>query len=458
MKKVLVVLVLIGVVLVVGAYWFSHAPSAAGSSEGFTLAPVRRGPILETVSATGILQPHEVTAVGSELSGKVVEILPNAEVTKVVAEGEALLKLDDRMARIKLDQARTSIRLAQADVERAKATRQGAQLRVNRFREQLKNEIGFQKDLDEAETMLKSADAAVKAAEVKVDEARDAERLAQHGLDLCTVRVPTRTNAEDHSPANNKRYTIIERKVVPGQLIGPPASAQLFTLASDLGQMQVHAQVSENDIGKMRVGLDATFTVYAYSEEEAKFKGKVQEIRPMPTNLHGAVFYDVVVDVTNQRDPNTNEWELRPGMTAAVDIILRRHDDVWKVPTEALNLQLDDGYQTPATRAKLARWRDRSDADDWKPVWILDAHGKPWPVFVRIGGKAGARPETDNALNHFGETGIKDAQYNEVLDWDPELEPKPDPKVASSYPQVITNAPPVRSPGFFEKPPNVKLF
>lgn len=447
MKRLVIGLALVAAALTASLYWINRSSTSVNGVEGFTLSSVQYGPMLETVSATGMLQPHEVAAVGSELSGKVIEIYPNAEVTKIVAEGEPLLKLDDRMARIKLDQARTAIRLAQADVERAQAAREGARLRVSKFQELVKKEIGFQKDVDEAETLVKTAEAAVRAAEVKVEEARDAERLAQYGLDITVVRVPTQvTPSTERSPSDKKHYTVIDRKVVPGQLIGPPASAQLFTLASDLGRMQVHAQVSENDIGKVSVGLDTTFTVYAYSDEDAKFSGKVQEIRPMPTNLHGAVFYEVLIDAANRRDPKTSEWELRPGMTAAVDIILRRHDHVWKMPTEALNLQLDEAYQSDAARARLLQWRNKSGSDDWKPVWILDARSKPWPIFVRIGGQ-----------DKQGQTGIKDAQYNEVLEWDPDLEPRPDAKVQSTYPQVITNVPPVRSPGLFDKP-NVKLF
>jgi hypothetical protein len=231
---------------------------------------------------------------------------------------------------------------------------------------------------------------------------------------------------------------------VPGQLIGPPASAQLFTLATPLERMHVHAQVSENDIGKVRQGLAARFTVYAYTEDEARFAGKVLEIR-QPTNVHGAVFYDTVIDVANQRDPKTKEWRLRPGMTAAVDIILRKHSQVWKVPTAALSLQLDETYQSEAARAKLAQWQGRKDHDDWKPVWILDPQGKPWPIFIRIGGR-----------NASGETGIEDGQLAEVLEWEPQGDVKPDPTNRATYPQVITAAPAVRKRGFIE--PNVKVF
>jgi hypothetical protein len=208
--------------------------------------------------------------------------------------------------------------------------------------------------------------------------------------------------------------------------------------------MHVHAQVSENDVGKVRPRLSATFTVYAYPEEEARFRGEVREIR-QSTNVHGAVFYDTVIDVANQRDPKTNEWRLRPGMTAAVDIVLRKHTNVWKVPTAALSLQLDEHYQTEAARSKLVQWQSRKDHDDWKPVWILDSQGKPWPVFLRIGGR-----------NPSGETGIEDGQYAEVLEWEPHSDAKPDPANRATYVQAITAAPVIRKRGFIE--PNVKVF
>ena len=158
--------------------------------------------------------------------------------------------------------------------------------------------------------------------------------------------------------------------------------------------------------------------------------------------MHGAVFYDTVIDVSNQRDAKTGEWKLRPGMTAAVDIILRKHANIWKIPTSALSLQLDEHYQSEAARAKVAEWQDRGD---WKPVWILDAQRKPWPVFVRIGGR-----------EVRGEEAIEDGQSAEVLEWDSQLHPKPDAKERATYPQLITGAPAVKKRGLVE--PNVKVF
>jgi HlyD family secretion protein len=386
-----------------------------------------------------------VIAVGSELSGKVVEIYPAGEVNQSVQEDEPLLKLDDRLARAKLEQAETAVRKAKAGVEQAKAHRWAAETKVQRLTV-VPNDVGLQRELDEAQYKLREANAAVMAAEVTVEEAEKARSQAQLGLDLTVVRAPRVNAASSDASRSKRRYTVIDRKVVLGQLIAPPASAQLFTLASDLAHMQVHAQVSENDIGKIRSGLAATFTVYAYSEGDVRFHGKVVEIRPMPASLHGAVFYDTLIDVPNERDKSTKEWKLRPGMTAAVDIILREHPKVWKVPSAAINFQLDEHYQSEAARAKLARWHTKADQDDWKPVWILDSTGKPWPIFVRVGGK-----------NQAGETAIGDGQFNEVLEWDSELNPKPAPQTPATYPRVITGAPPPGKKGLFDRP-NVRVF
>jgi HlyD family secretion protein len=444
-KTLLMILLLLGIIFVAGAYWFNQAWSGHNGEEKFTLASAEWGSIAETVSATGLVQPQQVIAVGSELSGRVNEIYPKAEINKEVQEGEPLLKLDDRLAKLKLDQAKTTVQLAETDVTRAEAARDAAQVRVRRLRELLeKTEVGFQKDLDEAQIQLRVADAAVREAQLKVEQARGAEKQAQYGLDLTVVRATAGVNSAASSSSARRSFTIIDRKVVPGQLIAPPVSAQLFTLSSPPGRMHVHAQVSENDIGKVRQGLPVSFTVYAYTDEQAQFTGQVLEIR-QSSNVHGAVFYDTVIEVANRRDPKTGEWQLRPGMTAAVDIILRKHTNVWKVPTSALSLQLDEHYQGEAARARLTEWQSRRDRDDWKPVWILDPQGKPWPVLIRIGGR-----------NAAGETGIEDGQYDEILEWDPRLEPEPDPELRPTYPQLITGAPALRKRGFIE--PNVKVF
>jgi multidrug resistance efflux pump len=444
-KKLLVLLVLIGVVLVSGAYWFNHNRSGSNGDDGITYANVLWGNLTETVSATGILQPEQVFAVGSPLSGKVVEFYPNTDANGIVHEGDPLLKLDDWLARETLDKARAALQMAESGVKMAVADRDGAALKVKHLREVMTEGVGFKRELEEAEFKLKASEAQVALARAKLQEANVAVKQAQFGLDQTVVRVQTTPGKEKSSPAT-RAFVILESKVVLGQFIAPPASAQLFTLASDLGQMQVHAQVSENDIGKMKIGLDATFSVYAYPDDLAQFRGKVRDIKPMPNSVHGAVFYDTLVDTANQRDPGTKEWMLRPGMTASVDLILRRHQNVWKMPTAALSFQPEDKRLSEASRALLARWEERPEHDDWKPVWVHDSGIKVRPIFVRIGGKSAS-----------GDSGIQEGDYTEVFEWDPDLTPRPDPKLQSTFPRVITAATPITRPSIFDQP-NLKVF
>jgi HlyD family secretion protein len=443
-KKILTFLVLMGVVLAAGAYWLNSPLSGSEGAQEYILTPIDWGTIRETVSASGLLQPKEAIAVGSELSGRVVKIYPTAHVNNVVQPGEPLLKLDDRIAQQRLEQANVAVRMSQADLARAEALREAAQSELSAQLELHQKELASKYAVERARAQVRAAEAALETAQVKIDEARAAQKLAQIGVELMVLRAPTGDHESAKLGPQKQQYTIIDRKVVLGQLIAPPASAQLFTLTNDLSRLQVHIQVSENDIGKIRVGLPVTFTVYA--EADARFQGGVAEIRAMPTNVHGAVFYDTIVDVANERDPSTNEWKLRPGMTAAVDIILRQHTGVWKIPAAALTLQLDERPLSEAARAKLAQSQSLDNSGDWKPVWTLDKHGKPWPILVRLGSK-------DTA----GETGIADTEFSEVLEFDPELNPKPDPQAPSTYLKVLTGTAAAEKKGLFDRA-NVKVF
>jgi HlyD family secretion protein len=448
MKKLLVLLVLVMLGLAAAAWWFSPARRESGEA-AFSTASAEFGSLTETVSATGVLQPQEVFPVGTELAGKVVEVA--ADFNQIVSEGDLLLRLDDRAAQHKLKQAETAVQLAKTAVQQAKAQQDAAEKTVDRLRK-LSENVSMRKDLDAAEAQLKAAQVAVDVADVRVREAEDARSLAELGVKLTRVHVPViaRPSAsggpapglgalapDGSAPQGKRKFIVLERKVELNQQVGPPASAQLFLLGGDLAQMQVIAQVAEGDIGRVRRGQRADFTVSAYGDD-VPFSGRVTDLRLLPTSDHGAIFYRVVIDVTNRKDQASGDWQLRPGMTASVDVVVRRHDDVWKVPIAAVNYQMPDEYQTDAARAKLAQWQGRKDAEQWKAVWAVGSGGKPWPVFVRLGGSDGK-----------GDTAIHDAQFDEVLEWDPDF-PPPDPK---GPPQFIIGAPPSSKGGLFKLPP-----
>jgi HlyD family secretion protein len=428
-KKLLVLLVLIGAILVGVAYWMNYSTRSNGEGQ-FTTASVERGGLAEVVNATGILQPEEITAVGSPLSGEVVEICDAADFNKFVKKGQELLKLDDRMAKLKQSHAEVGVELAEADVTRAQASLNAAQVAQTDAAERFNKNLLKKPELDQAKTALAVAEAGLDAAKVRVKEAQEALKLANLGVELTVVRAPT-------------SGWIIDKKVIRGQLIAPPVCAQLFTIASDLKWLHLNAQVPEGDSSRVRPGLKATFTVYAYTDADDTFQGTVEQVRPMATNVQGAVFYSTIIKVANREIIQSNgvqTWMLKPGMTANVDIQRRRHDDTWKMPNAALTFPLDEHYQTPEAKAKLEKWQSQKSGPDWVHVWVL-RNKKPWPLFVRIGGK-----------NAAGDTGIKDGQFTEILEWEPEFEPKADPKTPATFPQVIIAAPPVTKPGIFDKP------
>jgi hypothetical protein len=254
---------------------------------------------------------------------------------------------------------------------------------------------------------------------------------------MTQIRVPMPS-----TQVSKRSYLIIDRKANIGQAVGPQGGP-LFVLAGDLDHMEIHTQVAEGDINKVRKGLAAVFTLGGFAEDEVEFRGTVREIRPLANNVKGAVFYDAVVEVANQRDPVSHEWRLRPGMTASVDIIRGEHQNVWKIPSQALNFKLDDAYFTPEIRHRLTEFRQRPDAEQWVTLWTWDPdRGSVWPLFVRILG-----------TNAQGELGLKDSEGNEILEW----EPGRAPSAESGPPRVIINAPPARAPGLFDQPANIKV-
>lgn len=443
MKKLLFLLLLIGLALAGVAWWLNPGRQRGPEAGEYTTLPVEYGAIRDVVSATGLVQPRQTFPVGTELAGKVVAVL--ADYNQTVAEGDVLLRLDDRMARQRLDEARVGVKQAEAGLDTAQKAAQRAR--------NLTAEIRNQWDVELAESQVRRAQAAVEAAQVKVRE-------AELGLSLTTVRVPVLSRPAEGSassghpertgvgtllekgtvPGARQTFIVLDRKVSLNQEIGPPASALLFTLAGDLARMRVLTQVVEGDVGKIRRGLGADFTVAGGGENAPTFHGTVEEIRLVPTSERGAVFYTVVLNAANRKD-DSGEWMLRPGLTASVDVIRQVHDHVWKLPSAALNVQPEDGMLTPQAKEKLARWQSAPDREQWRTVWVVGPENRPWPVFVRVGG-----------TNARGEPGLQDAQYTEVLGWDPELKPQPGPEDKATYPRVIIGLPPPKKSGLFNAP------
>lgn len=391
-RKVILLAALLCAILASMAFYWQHSHGKV-ASDGSVWQPLEYGVITESVSATGVLQPRDAVIVGTELAGRVAEVL--VDVPQAVGADQPLMKMDDRLARLRVKQAEVAVELAKADVTRAEAGRDSAKVAVQRALELL-GAGGQRRDVDQAELQLKLAEAAVTGTQIKVQEAEAALRMAEYGLSLTVVRSPI-------------AGVVIDRKAIAGQQTGPPLSAAMFTVAADLGRMEVVAQVAEGDVGRLKVGLPATFTVNSFPD--VVFRGQVKQIMLVPATVQGAVFYPVTVAAENVKDPATGEWRLRPGMPAAVELVLRTHANIWKLPLAARGVVLEASRQDQAARQKLARWENRPDRADWTMVWAREGEGPPRPLFLKTGGDAASQ----------------DGQFIEILAWDPD-EPARNPQ------------------------------
>lgn len=465
MKKLLALLVVLGLALAAGAYWINRSMGHRPPTADFTLAPVEYGPLSESVSATGTLKAEDTIEVGSSLPGRLVQIA--ADNNQRVLEGDVLARLDDRLAQQDLRDAGVAVQMARKGLVQARANRAAAERALEK-QKSLPGDVGRKFDLEAAQNLLDAADAGVEVAEAQVEKAEEARRRAHLGLTATVIRVPhvmrSATNpalatilesdmqealavALGMWPFERHTYTVLDRRVEANQQIAPPLSARLFLLTPDLSKLRMNAQIAESDISKVHPGQAVEFTVSTYAQDDVHFQGVVRLVPTMPASatptsimpggsaLPGPVFYEVIVDVKNEPDSSGMGWRLRPGMTASLDIIQRKEDHVWKLPNAALTFQLDDAYQSEDAKKKLADWDNRPDRAQWRPIWVLNDQKEAWPVFVRIGG--------ENALH--------DAQFQQVLEWDLEWSKKLDPRNSATSPRVITGAPPVGKGGLFNK-------
>jgi HlyD family secretion protein len=442
-KRLLLVLVGVGLVVAGSIWWFAGRREPRVDPAACAFATVEFGNLAEIISATGSVQPREIYTVGTEMGGKVVAVL--ADYNQVVEEGDVLVRLDDERARDRVRMARLATEAARAALRQAEAQRDTAAKVLERERKR-DPEIRRQVDLDVLEGNLRTADAALEAAQVKVREGEEAHHQAEQSLRKMAICAPVLASgdyalapvreslqrpgvgsvAPDGTPSQQRRsFLVLDRNVTLNQIVGPPASASLFTLAGDLDRVQVVTQVAEGDALKVTTGQEARFTVAG--TDEPVFTGKVEETRLTPAADRGAIFYKVIVEARNQRDPSTNAWRLRPGQTASVEIVRRAHKGVWKVPAAALQFQPEDALLSEAARARLHSGPAAADRDGWRTVWALDDEQRPWPIFVRIGGK-----------NSTHEEGIQDGQYTEAIEWDTGLMPVPDPHDPATHPRLLT--------------------
>ena len=294
-------------------WWTARTPPVH-----YKTALVDRGPITAIVTATGTVNPVVSVQVGSQVSGKITQLM--ADFNSVVSKGQVLAMIDQQPFQARVGQARASLKSGRGNLAKAKNMANQRKLELDRMAALRRQQFVSQADLDLAATNFRDAQAQVEVAQAQVDQA--VATLASAELDLGYTTI--------YSPVNG---IVVSRNVDVGQTVA--ASFQtptLFVIAQDLTQMQVNANVSEADIGGVTEGKQANFRVDAYPKQF--FEGTVTQVRNAPISIQNVVTYDVVITVDNR------ELKLKPGMTANVTIVTAKKEHPLRVPNGALRFRM----------------------------------------------------------------------------------------------------------------------
>ncbi len=361
-----------------GAWSVSRQRSEEAARPRFITAPVTRGELEVLVAATGTLTALDTVEVGAEITGRITEV--RADYNSVVKKDDVLAVIYTEQLDAQVEEGRARVTNANASVRTAKATAAEAAKKLTRARQLAEKGLLSPQDLEAAEAADDRARAGVASAQSSAVVARASLKSLETNRARAVVR----------SPIDG---IVLARRVEAGQTVTAGFQTPvLFTIARDLTQMQLSVDVDEADVGRVREGQAATFTVDAYPRRS--FAAKVTSVRNLPKASSSIVTYEAVLSLSNE------ERLLRPGMTATASIVTDSRSGVLLVPNAALR------FKPPA-----AAGSGRSSSGGGLPIPGLGGPRGPW------GG--GSRPRAASSAEGGGRgAAAKDAVY-QLLDGAP---------------------------------------
>jgi HlyD family secretion protein len=283
----------------------------------YKTAAVTRGELIVSVTATGNLAPTNQVTVGSELSGIIKTV--SVDYNDTVKIGQPLVYLDDTKFAAAVMQSRASLVSARAKQKQAYATLRQKEQNLERMRKVHELSGGRAPsagELEAAEADLLRAEADDAAAKGAIEQALAALKIDETNLSKTII----------YSPING---IVLARNVDPGQTVAASLQAPvLFTLAEDLAKMELQVAVDEADVGWLRQGQSATFSVDAYPDRT--FEAHIIQVRFGSQTNNGVVTYTTLLNVDNR------DLVLRPGMTATAEIVVDKIENALLVPNTAL--------------------------------------------------------------------------------------------------------------------------
>ena len=280
----------------------------------YRTAPVESGALVQTVSASGVIEALVTVEVGSQISGQIKSI--TADFNDRVKAGQVLAELDPQTYESRLRLGQADVAAGEAAVRQAEAQAQQARQELSRRKSLAAQGYYSQAALEAVEAQARTSAAALEAARARVQQSRASLRTTE--VDLSRTRIV--------APIDG---VVVLRAIEPGQTVAASFQAPvLFRIARDFDRVKVKISVDEADIGGVKEGQAVTFSVDAYPDQV--FEGIVTQVRKQPVTEQNVVAYTVMAEAAN------TGGKLLPGMTANADIVIQRREGVLKVPVAAL--------------------------------------------------------------------------------------------------------------------------
>lgn len=377
-----------------GLWWWQQGD---GQVPPYRTATLERGRITAAVSASGQVMPVTQVSVGSQISGQIRELF--ADFNSEVKAGQVIAQIDPQLIEFQVRQAQADLEAARSQVLIAQANVLASQAAVSRARVELaeaqrdlerKTDLvarGFiaQSEADRARALVNTSTEALRSAEAQAGVTAAQVQAAQ-----ATVKQREAALAQSETNLSRTRITspvdgiVIKRAVERGQTVAASLQApELFVIAQNLRDMRVEVSVDESDVGRIRPGQPASFTVDAFPGQT--FEGRVEQVRKAAIAANNVVTYVAAVGFANR------DGRLLPGMTANIRIETDVREDVLKVPNAALRVRIPGVEPAPAATRGEGESAPRGGARG--RVHVLDAQGQPRAYAVRLGLTDGTHTE-----------------------------------------------------------------
>jgi len=370
----------LALLLAAGGIWWWQARKTANAAPSYNSQTVARGDLTLTVTANGTIQPTRSINIGSELSGTVLKV--NVDVNDHIKKGQVLVVLDTAKLQDQILRSHAALDAAQALVAQTVATTAESRASLTRLDEVARLSGGLvpsKTELDTARATLARSVGLEASARAGVNDAKAALSTDQINLSKASISAPA-------------DGIVLTRTVDPGNAVAASLQAvTLFTVAEDLARVRLWVYVDEADVGSVKLGQDATFTVSAYPTRN--FPARITRVGFGSTITDNVVTYLTYLDVVN------TDLSLRPGMTATATITATTRTNVLLVPNTALRFTPTvAASSTPAKSGVMASLTPRMPGNNTrksaatgastaqaKEVWVLPKDGVPVAVAVTPG-------------------------------------------------------------------------